>query len=63
MQFIWTSGHSESRTIVHIERQTAAGEPTRLALCGEIQEFDRSVNAPWALGRKVCAVCERIANA
>jgi len=55
MQFIWEAG--KRRRVMHIARFTPDGRNTMRALCGVGHNFDRSINAPFALGRKVCNRC------
>ena len=62
MTYIWESGSDDAKSQVHIARYSPSGILTMLALCGDRQAFDRSINAPWALGRTVCATCRHIAK-
>ena len=59
MRYIWATTDPESRTAVHIQKHNALGEPLWSAFCGIDRNFDRTVNAPWALGRTVCVDCEK----
>jgi len=47
---------------MHIERFTASGEETMEALCGISHNFNRSINAPFGLGRRICCNCKKKAN-
>ena len=58
MRYVWEAG--QTRRVMHIECFTSAGEGTMAALCRIPLHFDRSINAPFALGRKVCKRCEEI---
>jgi len=44
---------------MHIQRHTATGAMTMQAFCGSRLPFNRSINAPWGLGRPVCKNCRR----
>lgn len=55
MRYIWVAG--VRRRVMHIERFTATGQQTMTALCGKVLRFDRSINAPFALGKRVCKRC------
>lgn len=57
MRYIWQSG--KRGRVMHIERTNQVGNPTGTALCGIGHRFNRSINAPFALGRKVCKNCEQ----
>ena len=60
MNYIWST-HSEARKErVHIQKHLPAGEPIWAALCGIKLPFNRSINAPFALGRKICKHCEAV---
>ena len=59
-RYIWESG--KKRRVMHIARLDAVtGHPVG-ALCGINHPFDRSINAPWAMGRPVCKSCKREAG-
>lgn len=58
MRYVWESG--KSRRVMHIMRFTATGEKTFQALCGTKHNFNRSINAPFGLGRRVCKKCKRV---
>lgn len=58
MRYLYNTGKEEH---MHIERHTASGIGTNYGLCGK-GGFNRSINAPWALGKGVCEECERIAS-
>ena len=63
MQYVWASKRSKKNR-VHIQAFGRAGQPLQssrgpfAAICGIDLPFDRSINAPFSLGRKVCRVCE-----
>lgn len=59
MMYVFEAG---SRRVMHIARYTPSGEMLFEGLCGR-GRLNRSINAPFALGKKVCAHCERIARA
>ncbi len=56
MRYIWESGIARRR--MHIERTTKTGESTMTALCGIQHNFNKSINAPWTLGKSVCKNCK-----
>ena len=56
MNYVWETG--KGRRIMHIQAHTRAGQPLWTALCGIRHRFNRSINAPWGLGRKVCQSCQ-----
>ena len=55
LNYIWQSG--KKRRVMHIAKFTQTGQMLMEALCSIRLPFDRSINAPWALGRKVCKQC------
>jgi hypothetical protein len=59
MRYIWESG--KVRRTMHIMRFNIIGEMTMQALCGIRHPFDRSINAPWGLGRHICKRCAALA--
>lgn len=65
MRYIWQApGGRGSRgtRVMHIEAFDCLGNSTMTSLCGRSPRggFDRSINAPFALGRPVCRLCERL---
>ena len=62
MNYVWVTHHPASKKWVHIQKHNPAGEPLWAALCGIDLPFNRSINAPFALGRKVCQHCEAAAE-
>lgn len=56
MRYVYESGRK--RRVMHIERFTFTGDETMRALCGIPIAFDRSINAPFGLGRTICKRCE-----
>ena len=57
MRYVFEAG---SKRVMHIARFTASGEMLWQGLCGR-GRLNRSINAPFALGKKVCAHCSRVA--
>lgn len=55
MQYIWEAG--KSRRVMHIQKHTIAGQPLMAALCNISHAFNRTINAPWGLGRRICINC------
>lgn len=60
MKYIWQSDHPRIR--MHIQRHDLAGLGLISALCGVDMKFNRSINAPFALGRPVCKHCLAVVN-
>lgn len=58
MRYIWEAG--KDKMVMHIMKFSPAGEMSFKALCGVQRNFNRSINAPFALGRKVCKRCEKL---
>lgn len=57
MNYVFEAG--KPNRVMHIERTTMTGEQTFTALCGQRHAFDRTINAPWGLGRRICKKCRR----
>jgi len=55
MRYIWEKG--KPRRVMHIQRFDRSGQASMSALCGIDLNFNRTINAPWGLGRKVCKKC------
>jgi len=55
MRYIWESG--KKRSVMHIAKYTKTGEMLFEAVCGIKQEFNRSINAPFTFGKRVCKNC------
>lgn len=60
MRYLYEAG--KANRVMHIEEHNRLGNPTGQALCRIKLTFNRSINAPFALGRKVCQRCERLAS-
>lgn len=60
MRFVFRTPGA-NRRVMHIERHTVTGAETFQPLCDTPGPFNRTINAPWGLGRPVCKRCERIA--
>ena len=66
MRYIWQAPRRGSdlrpKHVMHIEAFDRLGNSTMTSLCGRSPRsgFDRSINAPFALGRPVCRLCERL---
>lgn len=56
MRYTW-SNHDDDDGKMHIQRHNVSGIALDQALCGVPLRFNRSINAPFALGRKVCEQC------
>jgi len=68
VRYIWRSPDTQdiphaaaARQVMHIQLYTATGAETMDSICGRgpAAGFDRTINAPFALGRRVCKFCER----
>ena len=58
MNYLWE--HKKPRRVMHIQRHTVTGKPLFAALCGIRLRFNRAINAPFALGRRVCKKCKAV---
>lgn len=57
MRYIYAT--RSGQRVMHIARHDALGEMLWEPLCGRAAlRFDRSINAPWSLGRGVCRDCK-----
>ena len=56
MRYIWEVG--KNRRVMHIMKFSPSGEMLMKAICGIQHKFNRSINAPFGLGQKVCKRCE-----
>jgi hypothetical protein len=61
LRYLFRTPGAQGR-VMHIMRFTATDGYTDEALCGA-GGFNRSINAPWGLGRPVCKRCRRKAAA
>jgi hypothetical protein len=52
-----------TRRVMHIARHTVTGETLFEPLCSTRGPYNRTINAPWGLGRPVCKHCKRILGA
>jgi hypothetical protein len=60
MRYIWEAG--KKRRVMHVMRFTPSGEMTMQAMCGAKHRFNRSINAPFGLGRRICKKCLRLSQ-
>jgi len=61
MRYIWSTAHPRRR-VMHIENFSPSGEELWQPLCGRVPgPFNRSINAPWGLGRRICKWCKKVA--
>lgn len=58
--YIYVAG--KKHRVMHIQKFSYTGVGLMRALCGINLPFDRTINAPFALGRKVCVNCIKVAN-
>ncbi len=59
MTFIWRAQRHTDKIIMHIQLHYRLGQPLNAAICGVHMEFNRSINAPFTLGRPICRNCLR----
>ena len=57
MRYIYEG--NKSRRVMHIQKFNKIGEGIMQALCNIDLPFNRSINTPFALGRKICSNCNR----
>ena len=57
MRYLFESG--KFRRVMHIQKFTQIGDALFESICGINLNFNRSINAPFALGRKVCKNCKK----
>jgi len=63
MRYIWDANKPyNTRRVMHIARFTQTGEMLLEAVCGIDLNFNRSINAPFGLGHKICKRCLRRAK-
>ena len=55
MRYIWETG--KKRRKMHVAKHTITGEMLFESLCDIGHNFNRSINAPFSLGRGVCKNC------
>ena len=55
MKYLYEAG--KDRRVMHIMKFNKVGEPFFKALCNIKLNFNRSINAPFGLGRKICRNC------
>lgn len=58
VRYVWET--SKPRRVMHIGSITRMGTPLFLPLCNTPVVPNRSINAPFGLGRKVCKKCRAI---
>jgi len=57
MRFLFRSGKGAKRRVMHIQSFLRDGTPTFDPMCSTPGPFNRSINAPFGLGRPVCKKC------
>lgn len=61
MVYIWEAG--KKNRVMHIAGfDPVTGKAILKAQCGIDLRFNRGINAPFTLGRKVCSKCEKKAS-
>lgn len=58
MRYLFNGGEPDSEPM-HIEQTNILGEPLNKSVCGKFG-FNRSINAPFGLGKKICADCQKV---
>lgn len=61
LRYVWSAG---MEGVMHIGAgyDQRTGEPLFAPLCGSTKRpWNRTINAPFGLGRKVCGNCRRVA--
>jgi hypothetical protein len=61
MRYLFVAGERRYNAM-HIERFTVLGDGTMEAMCEIAKPFNRSINAPFALGKRICKKCARAAE-
>ena len=59
MRYLFNAGRGVNRRVMHIAEHNVTGDMTGYALCKIGNSFNRSINAPFGLGRPVCKKCRR----
>lgn len=58
MRYVFEAGRP--RRVMHIQRHLITGQPLFDAICRIGLPFNRTINAPFALGRRVCRRCIKL---
>ncbi len=58
MRYIYERG--KRKRVMHIQKFTQTGEMLMESLCGIDLSFNKTINAPFKLGRPVCKNCKKI---
>jgi len=59
MTYIWRAQDRTDKIVFHIQTHNHLGHGLNAAICGTLMKFNRSINAPFTLGRPVCRNCLR----
>lgn len=60
-RYVWSAGRG---TVMHIARYNAVGECLCEPLCGSTRlPWNRTINAPFGLGKRICKNCRAVAAA
>ena len=59
MIYIWRAQERTDKIVFHIQRHNHLGHGLNAAICNARMKFNRSINAPFTLGRPVCKNCLR----
>lgn len=57
MRYVWVKGRDQQKMHIQVHDQT--GRPLMKSLCGSRLPFNRSINAPWTLGKGLCKNCQK----
>ena len=57
MRYVFESG--KPKRVMHIMKPTITSEETFTAFCEINLPFNRTINAPFGLGRKICKNCKK----
>ena len=58
IRYIWETG--KPNRVMHIGSISQVGDELLVARCGIPHQFNRSINAPFGLGRKICKKCRQV---
>jgi len=61
MRYLFAVPGADHR-VMHIQKHDPLGNSLMEPLCGTRIRFNRSINAPWGLGRPVCKHCRKAAS-
>ena len=59
MIYIWRTQERRDKIVFHVQKHNHLGHGLNAAICGTPMKFNRSIHAPFTLGRPVCKNCPR----